>query len=79
MNLIELFIANVRAAATGYEATLAECGADDLYTNDPSYYGGDHAHFHGCSTRGASKSGIALVAVMLVSLRRRRFSLRRHR
>ncbi len=75
IELIDLYLANLREYGTTYEANIATCSTDGLYTNDPSYggyaYGDDHVH--GCSATGKPSRGLVIVLFAAAfAVRRRR-------
>jgi Ca-activated chloride channel homolog len=70
IQLIDMYLANLRAYHTVAETSLTTCGADYPYGDD-AYWGHDHGHYHGCST-GKPVHALPLV-LALFGLRRRRF------
>jgi Ca-activated chloride channel family protein len=74
IQLIDLYINNLRTYGGTGEATLDTCsGADDPYGNGDDYYYGDDTQV-GCMSAGGNSRGLVpiLLAVAFVALRRRR-------
>ncbi len=74
IQLIDMYLANLREYGTTTDAALASCGAENPYENEGGYYHDDHAHM-GCSTTGKSSRSLVIVLLAaMVAVRRRRRS-----
>ncbi len=73
IELIDLYLTNLRAYGGTGESALASCGADNPYGDDPygDYYGDDY-DYAACSAGGNPQGFLAIVVVGLVAARRRR-------
>ena len=74
IQLMEMYLGNLREYGTTSEATLSTCGAENPYGNEGGYYNDDHAQM-GCSVGGKSSRGLVIVLLAaMVAVRRRRRS-----
>jgi hypothetical protein len=71
IELMDMYLANLREHGTTSEASLATCGGDNPY-GEGGYYYDDHAHM-GCSAGGKSSRGLVIVVfAATIAVRRRR-------
>lgn len=71
LELIDLYLANLRATGATGDSALATCGADNPYGDD--VYDGGLDHHYACSA-GGNPRGLVVIALagMLAARRRRR-------
>jgi Ca-activated chloride channel family protein len=71
IQLLDMYIANLAEIGGSAETSIATCGAENPYGDDPGYYYGDDQQVYGCSA-GGNPRGLVLVLIAAVFVARRR-------
>jgi MYXO-CTERM domain-containing protein len=73
IQLLDMYIANLAERGAYADTSIATCGADNPYGDEPGYYYGDDQQVYGCSAGGNSRGPVLLlIAAVFVTRRRRR-------
>ena len=72
VELIDMYIANLRTHGATSESSLTTCGADNPYDDQPPPSDGGYDHQYACSAGGNPRSLLVVALVCIVLLRRRR-------
>jgi MYXO-CTERM domain-containing protein len=72
IDLIDLYLTNLRAHGATGDTSLATCGADDPYGDNDPYYGDDYEYDQVACSAGGNPQGLLVILVGLGLARRRR-------